>query len=92
MLAYGIDKSWAAVIFPQTLSTHSPGSPLPPQGLTGTAVGGRRDPINIGTLRDSVAFNEAEEAEKKRLAAQTPKARGLVRDTVDPRLKKAVAK
>ena len=52
----------------------------------------RKDPTNIGTLRDSVAFNAAEETERRRQAAQTPKARGLVQDTVNPRLKKSVAK
>ena len=68
-----------------------PFSASPPQGLTSTAAG-RRDPTNIGTLRDSVAFNEAEEVERRRQAASTPKARGLVKDTVDPRLRKSVAK
>ncbi len=59
-----------------------------------SAIGGGkgRDPTNIGTLRDSVAFNEQEEEEKRRQAAATPKARGLVKDTVDPRLRKGMAK
>jgi hypothetical protein len=36
-----------------------------------------------------VAFNAAEEKAKKAAAAAVPKARGLVKDTVDPRLRKA---
>ena len=51
-----------------------------------------KDPTNIGSLADSVAFNAKEEAERKKAEAQMPKARGLVKDTVDPRLKKSVAK
>ena len=53
---------------------------------------GGRDPTNIGTLRDSVAFNQVEEDEKRRMEQATPKARGLVKDTVDPRLRKSVAR
>jgi len=48
------------------------------------------DPTNIGTLREQLAYNAAEDKERRRQAAQTPKARGLVKDTNDPRLRKRV--
>ena len=57
-----------------------PGSSLVKAGKNG-------DPTNIGSLRDSVAIGHNND--KKEL---TPKARGLVKDTVDPRLRKSVAK
>jgi len=68
---------------PGSLNSRRPGS---------SAGKGGRDPTNIGTLRDSVAFNQAEEDERRRREAATPKARGLVKDTVDPRLRKSVAR
>mmetsp|Transcript_30218 Transcript_30218/g.77019 ORF Transcript_30218/g.77019 Transcript_30218/m.77019 type:complete len:778 (-) Transcript_30218:440-2773(-) len=53
--------------------------------------GGAGDPTNIGTLRDQVAWGLEAEEERRR-AAEMPKARGLVKDTVDPRLRKSVAR
>ncbi|GAX77721.1 hypothetical protein CEUSTIGMA_g5164.t1 [Chlamydomonas eustigma] len=97
-----LEDAYAATAGPGTGTNGRPGSSRRPGTASkrpGTAskglqqsTSGRRDPTNIGTLRDSVAFNEAEEAEKRRLAASTPKARGLVKDTIDPRLRKSVAK
>jgi kinesin family protein 3/17 len=62
------------------------------QGGAAGGGGGGRDPTNIGTLRDSVAFNQAEDEARRRAEAAMPKARGLVKDTVDPRLRKSVAR
>jgi kinesin family protein 3/17 len=51
----------------------------------GTArLGGKKDPTDIGTLRDSVAWGQ-EEAAKNKQSAAFPKARGLVTDAQDPR-------
>ena len=47
-----------------------------------------KDPTNIGSLRDSV--NWGDDDDKKKNAV--PKARGLVKDTVDPRLRASVNK
>lgn len=65
------------------------GARRPGSAANGKAGKKGGDPTNIGTLRDSVAFNAAEEKAKKAAAAAVPKARGLVKDTVDPRLRKA---
>ncbi len=46
---------------------------------------GGKDPTNIGSLRDSV--NWGDEDDKKKGGAAVPKAKGLVKDTVDPRLR-----
>ncbi|KAL6752731.1 kinesin-like protein FLA10 [Haematococcus lacustris] len=50
------------------------------------------DPTNIGTLREQVQQWGAVEEEERLRASQTPKARGLVKDTVDPGLRKSVAR
>jgi kinesin family protein 3/17 len=73
----------------------APGGGLKPSAKQGGRPGsslvkaGKKngDPTNIGSLRDSVTVGHNND---KKDAA--PKARGLVKDTVDPRLRKSVAK
>ncbi|MEW5308736.1 MAG: hypothetical protein WDW38_000672 [Sanguina aurantia] len=56
----------------------------------GSSTGGpSKDATNIGTLRDSVNWGPDE---SKSLSKALPKARGLVKDTVDPRLRLSVAR
>ncbi len=48
---------------------------------------GSKDPTDIGSLRDSVQWGD-DDGKKSAL----PKAKGLVKDTVDPRLRASKAK
>ena len=78
------------------MQSAAPGAGLKPSAKQGgrpgsslVKAGGKSgDPTNIGSLRDSVAVGHNSQGKKE----VTPKARGLVKDTVDPRLRKSVAK
>ncbi|KAG1668483.1 hypothetical protein FOA52_005256 [Chlamydomonas sp. UWO 241] len=61
------------------------------KGKEKRAAGGS-DPTNIGTLREQLAYNEKEDKARRREEASTPKARGLVKDTQDPRLRRPTGK
>ena len=79
------------------MQSAAPGPGLKPSAKQGgrpgsslVKAGGKSgDPTNIGSLRDSVSVGHNNPGSKKEV---TPKARGLVKDTVDPRLRKSVAK
>lgn len=55
-----------------------------------------KDPTNIGSLRDSVNWGGDEDERRARggsgSSAAMPKAKGLVKDTHDPRLGRSMAK
>ncbi|GLC55847.1 Kinesin-like protein fla10 [Pleodorina starrii] len=73
---------------PGTASKGRPGSAAgrPPGSAARRAIGGKlggKDPTDIGSLRDSVNWGDDDDKKK----AALPKAKGLVRDTVDPRLR-----
>jgi kinesin family protein 3/17 len=61
-------------------------------GIKGKEKKASGDPTNIGTLREQLAYNEAEDKARRREEASTPKARGLVKDTQDPRLRRPTGK
>ena len=60
------------------------------QSKQGKKDGSNGDPTYIGSLKESVAWGAQDSEEDQ--PSDVPRARGLVKDTVDPRLKKTAVK
>lgn len=87
----GMDDDMAA----PAPKTARPGSAAGRASASNVATGKKgkgKDSLDIGTLRDSVNWGNKEAEEEKKKQEAFPKARGLVNDTYDPRLRKSVAK